>query len=80
MTVINATIKNPQAITVQTTAPAVINTTIKKYQIPFIRVQDLIDVDIAGLQDGYTLVYDSPTQKWTVQVAAASGDIDGGAY
>ena len=70
MTPINVTIKNPP----------VINTTIKKYQIPFIRVQDLIDVDIAGLEDGYTLVYDSLTQTWIVQVAATSGDIDGGSY
>lgn len=80
MTVINVTVKQPQAIKVQTKTTAVINTTIKKYQIPFIRVQDLIDVDIAGLQDGYTLVYDSPTQTWIVQVAATSGDIDGGSY
>lgn len=70
MTPISVTIKNPP----------VINTTIKKYQIPFIRVQDLIDVNITGLQDGYTLIYNSATQTWLVQVAATSGDIDGGAY
>ena len=80
MTVINVTIKKPQAIRVQTKTPTIINTTIKKYQIPFIKVADLADVDVTGLQDGYTLVYNSSTETWFVQVAAASGDIDGGSY
>ena len=46
-------------------------------------VQSLADVDAAGLQDGYTLIYNSETKKWeAVNPAAvvAPDAIDGGTY
>lgn len=69
-----------QPIRVRVSAPPVINTVIKKYQIPFISLDDLIDVDSGTVQDGYTIVYDANTQRWNVGPFGSTGDIDGGAY
>lgn len=45
-------------------------------------VQSLTNVVSTDLQDGYTLVYDSATNKWiTQQIDAGSiGVVDGGTY
>jgi hypothetical protein len=46
-------------------------------------VQSLADVDAAGLQDGYTLIYNSDTKKWEAvnpATAVAPMAIDGGTY
>jgi len=46
-------------------------------------VQTLADVDAAGLQDGYTLIYNSVTQKWEAADPASEvilNNIDGGTY
>lgn len=46
-------------------------------------VQSLADVDAAGLQDGYTLIYNSETRKWEAvnpSNANAPSAIDGGTY
>lgn len=46
-------------------------------------VQSLADVDAAGLQDGYTLIYNSETKKWEAvnpSTAVAPDAIDGGTY
>jgi len=39
------------------------------------------DVNTSSLQDGFTLVYDSDTNKWVAQaVSAAVASVDGGRY
>ena len=45
------------------------------------RLQSLSDVVTTDLQDGYTLVYDTTTNKWVAQPASAGvGTVDGGIY
>jgi hypothetical protein len=47
------------------------------------KVETLADVDAAGLQDGYTLIYNSDTKKWEAvnpATAVAPTAIDGGTY
>ena len=45
------------------------------------RLQSLSDVVTTDLQDGYTLVYDTTTNKWVAQpVSAGVGTVDGGIY
>ena len=44
-------------------------------------IESLQNVNSTNLQDGYTLVYDSDTDKWiTQQFDAAIGNVDGGTY
>ena len=45
-------------------------------------VQGLSNVDSTNLQDGYTLVYDSDTQKWVAQAVSVSVGVslDGGTF
>ena len=44
-------------------------------------LQSLSNVVTTNLQDGYTLVYDSDTNKWVAQpVSASVGNVDGGTY
>ena len=45
-------------------------------------LDDLSSVDTSGVQDGYTLVYDTTVNKWVSQVltAAAPTTIDGGTF
>jgi hypothetical protein len=43
----------------------------------------LANVDAAGLQDGYTLIYNSETRKWEAvnpSTVVAPDAIDGGTY
>lgn len=47
------------------------------------KVETLADVDTAGLQDGYTLIYNSVTGKWEASNPATEvilDNIDGGTY
>jgi len=46
-------------------------------------VESLANVDAAGLQDGYTLIYNSETRKWEAvnpSTVVAPNAIDGGTY
>lgn len=44
-------------------------------------IQGLSNVVSTDLQDGYTLVYDSESNKWvTQQVGGAIASVDGGTY
>jgi len=48
------------------------------------KVEQLANVDVqAGIEDGYTLIYDEATGKWVareVSTVVQQGDIDGGTY
>jgi hypothetical protein len=47
------------------------------------KVETLADVDATGLQDGYTLIYNSITQKWEAANPSSEvilDNIDGGTY
>lgn len=47
------------------------------------KVETLADVDATGLQDGYTLIYNSVTNKWEAANPATEvrlDNIDGGTY
>jgi hypothetical protein len=44
-------------------------------------LQSLSNVVTSDLQDGYTLVYDSDTNKWVAQaITSAVAAVDGGTY
>lgn len=45
-------------------------------------VQGLSNVNSTDLQDGYTLIYDSDTNKWVTQAITGTevASIDGGTY
>jgi hypothetical protein len=44
-------------------------------------LQSLSNVVTTDLQDGYTLIYDTTTNKWVAQpVSAAVAAVDGGTY
>jgi hypothetical protein len=47
------------------------------------KLETIADVDATGLQDGYTLIYNSTTQKWEAANPASEvilDNIDGGTY
>lgn len=47
------------------------------------KVETLADVDAAGIQDGYTLIYNSETKKWEAvdpSTTVTLDAIDGGTY
>lgn len=47
------------------------------------KVTNLADVDATGVEDGYTLIYNSETRKWEAvnpSTAVAPSAIDGGTY
>jgi hypothetical protein len=47
------------------------------------KVETLADVDVAGIQNGYTLIYNNTTKKWEAVDPASElnlGNIDGGTY
>lgn len=47
------------------------------------KVETLADVDAAGIQDGYTLIYNSETKKWEAvnpSTTVILDAIDGGTY
>jgi hypothetical protein len=44
-------------------------------------LQSLSNVDSSNLEDGYTLIYDSETNKWVASaVTTAVAAVDGGSY
>jgi hypothetical protein len=46
-------------------------------------LETIADVDATGLQDGYTLIYNSTTKKWEAANPASEvilDNIDGGTY
>ena len=44
-------------------------------------LQSLSNVDSTDLQDGYTLIYDTATNKWVAQpISAGVAAVDGGTY
>ena len=47
-----------------------------------VNLEDLLNVaeEINGLEDGYTLVYDSLLQKWNTKPASILNNIDGGTF
>ncbi len=45
------------------------------------RLQGLSDVVTTDLQDGYTIIYDTTTNKWVAQpITAGVAAVDGGIY
>ena len=45
------------------------------------KLQSLSDVVTTDLQDGYTIIYDTATNKWVAQpISAGVAAVDGGTY
>lgn len=45
------------------------------------KLQGLTDVVTTGLQDGYTIIYDTEINKWVAQpISAGAIAVDGGIY
>jgi hypothetical protein len=47
------------------------------------KIETLADVDLEGVQDGYTLIYNTATNKWEAANPASEvilDNIDGGTY
>jgi hypothetical protein len=47
------------------------------------KIETLADVDLEGIQDGYTLIYNTATNKWEAVNPASEvilDNIDGGTY
>ena len=47
------------------------------------KIETLADVDVEGIQDGYTLIYNNVTKKWEAANPASEvvlDNIDGGTY
>ena len=70
------------ALTVTVGARPSINTTVRKVDIPLVDLEKLKNVDITttGLDDGFTWVYDTVTEKWVAQSLEGVSVIDGGTY
>ena len=69
------------ALKVTTTAQPSINTTVRRVNVPSVNLEQLKNVDSAGLEDGYTLVYDAASETWVTQAATTNvGNIDGGTF
>ena len=79
---INVTVGTPTAIKVAVGTSNTINTNIvsKRTQT---KVATLADVDVEGIQDGYTVIYNTATNKWEAVDPASDlnlGIIDGGTF
>ena len=60
-----------------------INTELKKVEVSLVNLEKLKNVDTAtnGLENGYTLIYNSNTQTWVTQTFNnIVSNIDGGTY
>jgi len=69
------------AIQVKVGTPNRINTSIKRVQLDNLNVEELKNIDASGgLENGYTLVYDSVLEKWVPQAVAGVSNIDGGTF
>jgi hypothetical protein len=67
-------------VTVGNTNPINTNIVSKKAAA---KLETIADVDATGLQDGYTLIYNSTTKKWEAANPASEvilDNIDGGTY
>lgn len=70
------------ALTFRTNPTQRIQATVRKTNLSTAKLEQLGDVDVAGLEDGYTLVYDADLDKWVSQpiTAAPATNIDGGTF
>lgn len=72
------------SLSVQVNQPPPINAGLKKIDFELVNLEELNNVDETGLQDGFTIVYDSITQTWKTQLIEtgldANATIDGGGY
>lgn len=80
MTVTVRTSTNGRAISVSQGSQSVGAVVVKRADN--LTVEGLTNVVSTNLQDGFTLVYDSTTDKWIAQQidAGAIGAVDGGTY
>jgi hypothetical protein len=79
---INVTVGTPTAIKVAVGTSNTINTNIVSKRTST-KIETLADVDVEGIQDGYTLVYNTATNKWEAVDPASDlnlGIIDGGTF
>ena len=79
---INVTVGTPTAIKVSVGTSNTINTGIVSKRTST-KIETLADVDVTGIQDGYTLVYNTATNKWEAVDPASDlnlGIIDGGTF
>ena len=79
---INVTVGTPTAIKVAVGTSNTINTNIVSKRTST-KIETLADVDVEGIQDGYTLVYNTATNKWEAANPASEvilDNIDGGTY
>lgn len=70
------------AVRVTVGNPNTINTSVASRRIST-KVETLADVDTQNLQDGYTLIFNSVTNKWEAANPATEvklDNIDGGTY
>lgn len=57
-----------------------VNTSLKKVSLDLVNLEELSNIDVTSLEDGYTLVYDSANEKWVAQQVNAVNNIDGGTF
>jgi hypothetical protein len=59
-----------------------INTRLQKIDFSLVNLEQLNNVDenVNGLEDGYTLIYDAPQQRWITTAIKRIDNIDGGTY
>ena len=82
--IVNTVSRNAATIAVNQGTKNQASIVVKKNTGDAISLNSLKNVDTTDLQDGYTLVYDTTTNKWiSQQVTVGLGDvgnIDGGTY
>jgi hypothetical protein len=79
---INVTVGTPTAIKVSVGTSNPINTSIVSKRTST-KIETLADVDLTGIEDGYTLIYNTVTNKWEAANPASEvvlDNIDGGTY
>lgn len=79
---LNVTVGTPNAVKVEVGTSNTINTSIVSKRTST-KIETLADVDVEGIQDGYTLVYNTTTNKWEAVDPALDlnlGIIDGGTF
>tara|TARA_B100000287_G_scaffold61550_1_gene53742 strand:- start:300 stop:551 length:252 start_codon:yes stop_codon:yes gene_type:complete len=77
------TSSTPAKVTVSTGSSRVVTTTTSQSQVATSNtVDNLSGIDTSGVQNGYTLVYDSSTGNWEASPPAAIDitSIDGGTF
>jgi hypothetical protein len=79
---LKVTVGTPNAVKVEVGTSNTINTNIVSKRTST-KIETLADVDLEGVQDGYTLVYNTTTNKWEAVDPALDlnlGIIDGGTF